>query len=117
MQGNWVAPRLQGVGQDEHAADANAQDRRAETREQLTLPVFLADGRTALTRNISVSGLLFDVEGQLTLGQTINLAIDIDRSGGTIRFRGLAEVVRIESREPLSGAAVWVPEWRAGRVF
>ena len=116
MYGNRVAPRLQVVGQDEHAADADGQDRRAETREQVTLPVSLADGRTALTRNISVSGLYFEAEGRWEMNKTIDLAIDMARSGGTIRFRGLAEIVRIEAGGARMGGAVRVPEWRVERV-
>ena len=101
MQGYRVAPRLKEVGQDEHAADADGQDRQAETREQVTLPEFLADGRTALTRNISVSGLYFEVVGRWEMNKTIDLAIDMDRSGDTIRFRGVAGIVPGESRGPL----------------
>jgi hypothetical protein len=60
---------------DPHAA---GQEVRCAVRFPLTLPVVVSSGPseyTALTRNVSASGVLFEMNGALTVGEGINFSL------------------------------------------
>jgi hypothetical protein len=92
-------------------------ERRADQRLALELPVEFYpaqeaddDGRPArgLTRNVSSSGVYFETTETMDDAQVIHVRLVIpqqdESSGGTaLTLKGLAKVVRVESRRRWSG--------------
>lgn len=69
-------------------------DRRASARDPICVPVVLADGRRAATRNLSSSGIYLVVEGAGRIDPW--LSFDFAVPGAGLRFVAAAEVLRIE---------------------
>ncbi|HEY1987238.1 MAG TPA: PilZ domain-containing protein [Terracidiphilus sp.] len=61
-----------------HDSHATGQEVRCAVRFPLTLPVVVSSGLseyTALTRNVSASGVLFEMIGALTVGEGIQFSL------------------------------------------
>jgi hypothetical protein len=61
-----------------HTAPVSTQEVRCAVRFPLTLPVVVSSGKrehTALTRNVSASGVLFEMTGPLKVGQGIHFSL------------------------------------------
>lgn len=70
-------------------------DRRAAPRYDITVPIDLDPGRKGITRNVSSSGVLFELEGPGGMG-----------AGDAVRFRlGLRSVA---GRLCCEGRVVWL---------
>jgi hypothetical protein len=70
-------------------------EHRTETREQIAVPVWLADGATGTTRNLSASGLFFETGAARQVGSQIELSIDLGIDGRPLFFRGRGQVLRV----------------------
>jgi hypothetical protein len=81
-------------------------DLRTEPRQQVSLPVQLEGGIGSVTRDISASGLYFEVDGTQELGQRVNVEIDLDTPGGPMRLKAHGQIMRIESHGARTGVGV-----------
>ena len=83
-----------------------AMEKRGEERMSVTRPVVLARG-SGVTRNISTSGVFFEINANYAVGSKIIFAIELDGSQGEkLELRSRGEIVRIEHRAGKVGVAV-----------
>ena len=79
-------------------------ENRIDPRESLSLPLRLGDGVQGLTRNISASGLYFEIRGDHQLGGTLFFELDLGEA--KVKFTAEGRIVRVEHREGCTGIAV-----------
>ncbi|GAC1525735.1 MAG: hypothetical protein NVS2B4_01920 [Ramlibacter sp.] len=84
-----------------HAMHTN---RRASARDQLALPIALANGSAAMTRNISAEGLFLTLPSGQAIADWLLLECDVPSAG--VRFKAAGEVVRIERGVAEDGVAL-----------
>lgn len=75
-----------------------------DPRERLALPLRLADGLSAITRDISPAGLYFIVEGEHVLRGPVDFELQLPEI--SMRFTASGEIVRLESGGGVTGIAV-----------
>jgi hypothetical protein len=80
-------------------------EKRIEAREPVKLPVTLADGSTGTTRDVSATGLFFEIDNKLELGSVIDFRIELSTNGRSMWLKERAQVVRIETRGKRTGIA------------
>jgi hypothetical protein len=81
-------------------------EHRTEPREQIQLPVGLAGGRQTLTRDISASGLFFEMDSVQQVGGLIDLEIELDTPGGPMKLKAQGQIMRIEQQGGKTGVGV-----------
>jgi hypothetical protein len=86
------------------------QERRASAREPLALPIQLADGSPAITRDVSAQGLYFFVPSDVQLDPWLWLEYEMPQSG--LKFMAAGEIVRTEAGRRFTGVAVRLHEPR-----
>lgn len=91
-------------------------EKRTEMRERVALPVLLAGGATGWTRDVSASGLYFETEAASHAGGEIELAVEVEAPGRTLRLHCRGEVVRLESHGGRTGVAVKMLDARLASV-
>jgi hypothetical protein len=79
-------------------------EQRSEPREALALPVKLADGAQALTRDISASGMYLEIPGAHEVLEPLHFEMDIEQP--RMRFTAEGHIVRIEHHDGNTGIAV-----------
>jgi len=79
-------------------------DRRASARESLVLPIVLADGSSATTRDVSESGLFFTVDAGRQLDKWMHVEFSVPSAH--LKFTATGEIVRIEHGEHEDGVAL-----------
>jgi hypothetical protein len=79
-------------------------EQRVEPREILALPLKLEDGCSAVTRNISASGMYLEISGLHTLRGLV--VFEMHLADARMKFTAEGEVVRIEHRGGNTGLAV-----------
>lgn len=79
-------------------------EQRSEPRETLALPVKLADGAQALTRDISPSGMYLELQGSHDVAGPLHFEMHLEHP--RMRFTAEGRVVRIEHHEGHTGIAV-----------
>lgn len=79
-------------------------DRRTSAREPLTLPITLASGDTAVTRNISEHGLFLEVPRGSLVEEWLAFEFAVPSAG--LKFHAVGEVVRIEPGFAQLGVAI-----------
>ena len=80
------------------------RDRRASERQPLTLPLELACGTPAVTRDISAHGLYFFVPGEFALERWLTVEYEVPQA--QVRFVAAGEVLRTEPADDRTGVAV-----------
>ena len=80
------------------------KEQRVDPRERLTLPIDLADGLRALTRDISAAGLFFVVQGHHVLHGPVEFELRVPEF--SMRFSSSGEIVRVEHGADSTGVAV-----------
>jgi hypothetical protein len=80
------------------------EEHRVEPRERLSLPIKLGDGRRAMTRNLSPSGMYFEIEGERLMHGLVDFAMQLAEAG--MQFTAVGEIVRIEHYAGKTGVAV-----------
>jgi hypothetical protein len=80
------------------------EEHRTEPRERLALPIKLGDGLRAITRNISPSGLYFEIEGERLMDGLVDFEMQLAEAG--MRFTAVGEIVRVEHHLGKTGVAV-----------
>lgn len=85
------------------------QEKRRDERIFTALPVDLGTA-TGITRNVSASGVFFEVDATYLLGSTISFTVALDTPGGKMMLKCEGEIVRIEPRDARMGVAVKIVE-------
>lgn len=82
-------------------------DKRSNARVLVSLPVF-AEGRLGTTRDVSVSGLYFEIDESSLPGSELELSVDLlhVKPKGVVRMICKARIVRVERRDGKLGVAV-----------
>lgn len=79
-------------------------EQRVEPREPLSLPVKLGDGCSAVTRDISASGMFLEMAG---LHNPTGLVVfEMHLADAKMKFTAQGEIVRVEHRDGNTGVAV-----------
>lgn len=86
------------------------QERRASLREPLAVKVLLADGSTAVTRNISVDGLFLLLPGVRGLAQQLSFEYELPQQ--RLKLIASGEVLRTQLTLGGIGVAIRLSAWR-----
>lgn len=81
-------------------------EHRSEPREQIQLPVGLAGGKQAVTRDISASGLFFEMDSAQQVGGLVDLEIELDTPSGPMKLKAQGQIMRIEQQAGKTGVGV-----------
>jgi hypothetical protein len=79
-------------------------EQRNEIREPVALPLRLGDGISAVTRDISPSGMYLEIRGDAEIGA--KLFFEMDLADARMKFTAEGHVVRLEHRDGRTGIAV-----------
>jgi hypothetical protein len=79
-------------------------EQRIDPREPLALPLQLGDGSSAVTRDISASGMYLEIDGEHPLRGTVVFEMHLADAG--MKFVAEGEIVRIEHKAGSTGVAV-----------
>lgn len=79
-------------------------EQRVEPRETLALPLKLEDGCSAVTRDISASGMYLEIAGLHALRGLV--VFEMHLADARMRFVAEGEVVRVEHHDGNTGLAV-----------
>jgi len=80
------------------------EERRVNPRERLALALRLADGARAVTRDISATGLYFELPGAHVLRGPVDFELQLPEV--SMRFTSSGEIVRVELKDGRTGVAV-----------
>lgn len=78
--------------------------RRIDERIATSFPVTV-NGSAGKTRDISASGIFFEVDENTELGSKINFSVQLDTPGGLLKLVCEGEVIRLEKRDGKLGVA------------
>jgi hypothetical protein len=84
--------------------EATGAHRRSDERITTSFPVTV-NGSAGKTRDISASGIFFEVDENTELGSKINFSVQLDTPGGLLRLVCEGEVIRLEKRDGKLGVA------------
>ena len=73
------------------------------------LPVSVGSA-AGIARDVSASGIFFEIDAAYTIGSSINFAVKLDTPSGFMNLKCLGEIVRIEPRDSRMGVAVKITE-------
>lgn len=79
-------------------------EQRVEPREPLALPLKLGDGSSAVTRDISPSGMYLEIRGDHQIGGTVFFEMDL--ADAKMKFTAEGQIVRLEHRDGVTGVAL-----------
>lgn len=79
-------------------------EQRGNPRERLALLLKLADGAQAVTRDISASGLYFEMQGAHVLSGPVDFELQLPEV--CMKFTASGEIVRVELKDGRTGVAV-----------
>lgn len=89
--------------------DNGEQNKRLEKRAHSTMALDL--GKTeAMTRDISASGIFFEMDAKIRLESPVNFEWDFDSPQGTMMLKCQGNIVRVEPRGSRVGVAVKITE-------
>lgn len=80
------------------------EERRRHPREALALPLQLASGARAITRDISGAGLFVFIEGWRTVEGPLRFELQL--ADFPLKFTAYGEIVRIEYHAETTGVAL-----------
>jgi hypothetical protein len=80
------------------------KEQRTEPRERLALPLRLRDGSQAITRDISASGLYFEMDGDHNVDGLLDFEMELPDLH--MKFTAVGRIVRVEHRPGITGVAV-----------
>ena len=85
--------------------DRREPEKRKEGRIVTTLSVNL-EALTGVTRDVSASGVFFEVDANYKVGDEISFSVELNTPGGKLLLKCEGEIVRIEPCGPHVGIAV-----------
>ncbi|HWI81815.1 PilZ domain-containing protein [Ramlibacter sp.] len=80
------------------------EEQRIDPRERLALPLTLGDGSSAVTRDISATGLFFEIDGEHAMQGPVDFELELPEV--SMRFTSSGVIVRLERRDGKTGVAV-----------
>jgi len=80
------------------------EEHRIDPREPLALPLTLGDGSPAVTRDISASGLYFEIRGTYSMTGPVLFEMQLAELG--MKFSAEGDIVRVDRRDGTTGFAV-----------
>jgi len=80
------------------------REQRVDPREPVALPLKLEDGSSAVTRNISASGMYFEIQGSYAIAGPVVFEMQLAELG--VKFTAEGEVVRVERHATRTGFAI-----------
>lgn len=80
------------------------KEQRVEPRERLALPLRMGDGSHAVTRDISASGLYFEMDGEHEVTGLVDFEMELPDLH--MKFTAVGRIVRVEHRHGITGVAV-----------
>lgn len=83
----------------------NPKQKRAEERIAIELPIRLPDA-VGTTRNISASGVFFEIDSQITVGSEISFEVEMHIELDSVVMKGCGRIVRTERNGSRTGVAV-----------
>lgn len=81
-------------------------EHRTEPREAINLRLKLGDGVSAVTRDISATGLFFETSSEQSVGNLIDIEIELDTPVGPMKLKAQGQIMRIESHDGRTGVGV-----------
>lgn len=91
---------------------AMLKEHRSDPRETLALPVVTAQGAKGVTRDISASGVLFELDRVQQIGSVVDFEIHLDTPDGPLKLVAHGKVVRVTEQGARTGVAVQLVESR-----
>jgi len=86
-----------------------SRNKRSEERVNVALPVRL-DNTSGLTRDVSASGISFEVDANYTLGSEISFVIEMEVFSEKMLLKCKGSIVRTETHDQKIGVAVKITE-------
>ena len=80
------------------------EEHRTDPREPLALPLRLGDGSSAVTRDISASGMYLEIAGEHELSGLV--VFEMHLTHARMKFTAEGEIVRVEHKDGNTGIAV-----------
>lgn len=89
-----------------------SQEIREKRKEERVLVVHAVGTRNikGVTRDISSSGVYFEVDTLLVLGEMVDFVIEFGRQGVNFVLKCVGEIVRVENRDGRVGVAVRISQ-------
>jgi hypothetical protein len=84
-------------------------NQRSEERVAAALPVRLGN-KTGLTRDVSVSGISFEIDDDYKTGSEISFMVEVATPTGKMMLKCHGSVVRTEARGKKTGVSVKITE-------
>jgi len=81
-------------------------EHRSEPRELVKLPVGLAGGKQTVTRDISATGLFFEMDSEQQVGGLIDLEIELDTPSGPVKLVAQGQIMRIVQQAGKTGVGI-----------
>lgn len=82
------------------------KEQRTERREPIRLMLQLDGGVSAVTRDISPTGLFFETDSEPRLGSVIHIEIQLDGASDPMKLKAQGHIVRIDSHNGRTGVGV-----------
>lgn len=89
-----------------------SEEQRQAPREPLALPVKLQSGESGVTKNISASGVMFELDRVQQIGSVVDFEIHLDTPDGPLKLVAHGKVVRVTEQGARTGVAVQLVESR-----
>lgn len=86
--------------------ERHRDEQRKEERVPADLRVDLGSAGIGTARDVSPSGIYFEMESGATPGMCISFDIDFETPGGKLILSCLGEIVRVERRDSRMGVGV-----------
>lgn len=80
------------------------EEQRVNPRERIALLLKLVDGARAVTRDISATGLYFEMQGAHALSGPVDFELQLPEV--SMKFTASGEIVRVELKDGRTGVAV-----------
>lgn len=88
-------------------------NKRREERVAAALPIFLADA-TGVTCDVSASGMFFETNVSLAVGESIDFRVEFDAPSGKMMLKCMGEIIRTERRDDRIGVAIRIADSTLG---
>ena len=89
---------------------------RTQQRVSAAVPVTVDGARTGMTRNMSPSGIFFETDAEMRIGESIHFSVTFDSPPGKLMLECRGEIVRVEDVGGRTGVAVKIVESRLERA-
>jgi|WetSurMetagenome_2_1015567.scaffolds.fasta_scaffold63139_3 hypothetical protein len=81
-------------------------DSRSDKRDDVSLPVRLAEGGEGITRDLSASGVYFEMDSDEPIGSEVDLTIEFKLDKQVVLLKCHGQIMRVEKNGGRTGVAV-----------